>query len=160
MSSQIANNENSACVNVRNNELNATIHPVLDEEDYDVIKKLAVWAFCAYNISILIVEINNTPSVSISHFAKKLVQYNPSYMQLQVICIAAVLCAIALFAALHVVFRIEENYAKILSNKNREIQMLTDQLNACSSRIIYSNKAIMNNATSSKPATTIWKKMD
>lgn len=156
MSIQTLNNDSSICVNVRNNELNATIHPVLAEEDYYVIQKLAVWAFCAYNISILIVEINNTSSMSISHFAKKLIAYNPSYMQLQVICIAAILCAITLFAALHVVFRIEENYANVISKKNKEIQMLTDQLNACSRCLIYANKA----TPSTKPATTIWKKMD
>jgi len=159
MSSQMMNNDISIHVNAVNTELNATIHPIRNEEEEEdtyTIQQLALWAFCAYTISILIVELNNTPSVSISHFAKKIAEYNPSYLQLQVICIAAILCGVALFGALHIAFRMEENYATVISNKNKEIQILTDKLNAYSSCLIYANKA----TPSPNQATTICKKMD
>jgi len=160
MSNQMMNNDISIHVNALNTEWNAAIHPVVNEEEEEdkyVIQKLAAWAFCAYNISILIVEISNTPSISFSHFAKKIIAYNPSYMQLQVICIVALLCLCALFGTLHLAIRIQEKYADIISKKNAEIQMLKDQVHKLTNT---SPVPPFNKATPSKPVTPIGKKMD
>jgi len=165
MSTQMMNNDISIHVNALNTELNATIHPIQNEEEEEdtyTIQQLALWAFCAYIISILIAEVNNTPSVSISHFAKKLIDYNPSYLQLQVICIVAILCGVALFGALHVAFRMEEIHADLISKQNKEIQMLKARIIDLNQHSWDSTHKTMVSSmdTSNKHFTTIWKKME
>ena len=155
------NNDTSTSiyVNAHANELNAVIHR---EEDAYTTQVLAVCAFCAYTVSILIVEANNTPSISFSQLAKKIVEYNPSYMQLQVICIVAILCGVALFGALHVAFRIEEKYTDLISKQNKEIQMLKAHISEMNQKSVYpAHKPVISSMdTSNKHFTTIWKKME
>jgi len=159
------NNDLSIHVNDDNIELNAAIHPIRNEEEKEdtyTIQKLALWAFCAYNISILIVELNNTPSISFSHFAKKMVEYNPSYIQLQVICIVTLLCLCGLFGALHLAIHLQEKYADLISEKNKEIQRLNELIAEMSKKSVHiTHKPVVNSMdTSNKHFTTIWKKMD
>lgn len=154
------NNDTFMCVNARAIELNAAIHH--EEEDTYIMQKLVAWAFCAYTISILIVEVNNTPSISFSQLAKKIVEYNPSYIQLQVICLVAVLCGMALFGALHFASRLEEKHVDLILKQNKEIQMLKARIGELSQNSVYlTHKPMVSSMdTSNTHYTTIWKKTD